>query len=88
MSGWFIDDSIAFRLDDIGWWQIAAKRVAVWTLASAGVGVVAFFANRAVFARCGYSDQVALVLSVAVAVIPLIGSIAGGARFVFDRPFL
>lgn len=87
-SGWFIDDSIAFRLSDAGWWQIAAKRVIVWTVVSAAVGVLAFVANRAVFARCGYTDRAALVLSVVVAAIPLVASIAGGAHFVFDRPFL
>lgn len=87
-SGWFIDDSIALRLDDIGWWQIAAKRFIVWTLVSAAVGAVAFLANRAVFSRCGYPKRAALVLSVGVAAIPLVGSFAGGAQFIVDRPFL
>src|SRR4029453_18295619 len=88
MSGWFIDDSFAFRLSDFGWWQIAAKRIIVWTLVSAAVGVVAFVANRAVFARCGYTDRAAFILSCIVAAIPFVASIVGGAHFIVDRPFL
>lgn len=88
MSGWFIDDSIAFRLSDVGWWQIAAKRVIDWSLVSAAVGLVAFVANRAIFARCGYTHRAAIVLSGAVAAIPLLGSIAGSTKFILDRPFL
>ncbi len=87
-SGWFIDDSTAFRLDDSGWWQIAAERVIVWTLVSAAVGAVAFVANRTVFSRCGYSSRAALALSVVVGAAPLVAAFAGGAQFLFGRPFL
>jgi hypothetical protein len=82
-SAWFIDDSLAFRLNSSGWWLIATKRVFIWALLSVLVAGVVLLVNRFLF-----SPRASLAAGVAAGAVPLLSSVAGGVQFVVQHPFM
>ena len=87
-SAWFIDDSLAFRLDANGWWLVALKRVCVWTAVSVFVGVLVLFIHRTVFARIGFPRLAANLSGALAGAAPLVASVLGALQFGYERPFM
>ena len=53
LSGWMIDDNLAFRLTDNGWAWIAVQRLALWVCVGLAYGAVIVGVNRIVMPRLG-----------------------------------
>jgi hypothetical protein len=87
-SAWFIDDSLAFRLDASGWWWIAARRVCVWAGVSVIVGFLVLLINRTFLAKIGFPRLAANVSGALAGAAPLLASVAGAVRFGYERPFM
>ncbi|WP_152049230.1 hypothetical protein [Tautonia marina] len=85
LSGWMLDDDLAFRLAPSGWTWIAARRFASWALVGLAFGGGIILANRLLLPR---AKRASLWLGVSAAVLILAASLAGAVRFIVEKPFL
>jgi hypothetical protein len=89
LSGWMIDDSVAFRLAESGWRGIAIRRVAFWAV----IGLVSWAAivgvNRLLMPLFRLqARRASFWLGSCVAIAIVARSAAGAVSFVRERPFL
>ena len=85
LSGWMIDDDLAFRLSSSGWAWIAARRVASWALVGLACGGGVVLANRHIIPR---AKRASLWLGACAALVIMAASVAGAVRFVVEKPFV
>ena len=89
MSGWMIDDDLAFRLIGAGWTRIAVQRVAFWALVGLGFGAGVILANRCVMPRADRgTDRASLWLGLFCAATIVGASVAGVFFFILEKPFI
>jgi hypothetical protein len=89
MSGWMIDDSLAFRLQPEGWTRIAIERAAVWFAIALAFWAGIVFLNRLIMPRLGLNPRRgSFWLGLTAATCIFLCAVAGAIRFVHDKPFM
>jgi hypothetical protein len=89
MSGWMIDDDVAFRLTSTGWTRIAVERVAFWALVGVGFGAAVIVANRYAVPRAERgTDRASLWLGIFCAATIGCASAVGAILFIVEKPFI
>ena len=89
MSGWMVDDDLAFRLTGSGWTQLAVQRVGFWALLGLGFGAGIILANRCAMPRADRStDRASLWLGLFWAATIMGASVAGAILFIVEKPFI
>jgi hypothetical protein len=86
LSGWMVDDSVAFRMTDADWLVAGCLRFIVGLLAAAAFACVTAFVHRRLGwgAARGVLPRVPLLLAGCIA----LASGLGATLFVIDRPFM
>jgi hypothetical protein len=89
LSGWMIDDGVAFRLAESGWVGIATQRVAFWVVAGLASWASIVGANRLLmpFFRL-QARRASFWLGFCVAIAIIATSVAGAISFLREKPFL
>ncbi len=89
ISGWPVDDSVAFRMTSGAWYVEGAKRALVSGGIALTFGVVTYFvSSRWVSPAMPSLPQSARLSAVGLATCVLLAGIVGAVHLVVTRPFL
>jgi hypothetical protein len=87
LSDWFISDSLAFRLDSVGWFRIGGIRLLYALALASTVSLLVYLLNRHVLARLGPPPLFRRLHWYAGGLVAIAG-LAGVTRFVVERPYM
>ncbi len=89
LTGWMMDDSVAFGMTAGHWYFVGAKRLLVALALAAAFGVLCYFANRRWVAPALPSHpEVAKRAALGLGLCSALAGIAAAVQFVISRPFM
>lgn len=88
LSVWFIDDSLAFSIEENEWTKIAIFRIFQISIVAFIYSGITYLLNRYLFRKSfNISKKKILILSILIFLSILIPSIIGGIQFAIEKPF-
>lgn len=88
LSDWFINDSLAFRLDTIGWAKIALNRFFMWSTIGLVLAIIVFFINKLLFyLLLKKKNKLHIYFSIALFCNIILATLIGSIQFYITKPW-